>query len=121
MIKVFLRCLGKNVFRIKSGFYAEYEQPNNTAGLDSGVTEMDPVPEVDLGTGNSDTLLSTLGDIQRYLGVCVRREMAPRVRSHRELVVAEWQLVAVVIDRTMFWLSLLITVVVAIVYVHVQY
>jgi len=88
--------------------------------------ELDPDPARDLDhrqtSSSSSSLEQTLGDIRSYLRLLAAAARSDAVGgvpqgsgpSHRDLVVGEWQRVAVVIDRVSFMLFSLISIIVTI-------
>lgn len=67
------------------------------------------------GSHSGGTMERTLDEIRRYLRLLAARSGAPEIApTHRELVVSEWRQVARVIDRLMFYVFLIITVIVTI-------
>ena len=74
--------------------------------------------QVDLGSTSDVTMLSTIRDTRRHLEAC-RKNLAERKnKSHQELVLEEWRLVALVADRFLFWTALIITIILTPEYVN---
>jgi len=81
--------------------------------------ELDLDPAADIDHHQRPSLEQTLSDIRSYLRLLAAAARTDAVRqgaepSHRDLVVGEWQHVAVVIDRVSFIVFSLVSVIVTI-------
>lgn len=81
-------------------------------GLDKELTDDTPLPK-------SPTLAieKTLDEIRRYLRICAAKTALPEqpVASHKQIVINEWHLVALVLDRVAMLFFVLLTAFIAIV------
>ena len=57
----------------------------------------------------------TMDEIRRYLRICAAKATLPEaVPSHRQTVVSEWHLLALIVDRVLFFVFMFMNIVMAI-------
>lgn len=109
-------CLGRlsRIFCLRPDMYTSI--PSDLSTLDNGASELRTADELGLDSSGRRTnaMEATLEDIRKYLKICASKttevQPTPGFSSHRELVINEWHEVAMVIDRFMCLLYVMVTV-----------
>ena len=94
--------------------------PTDVSLHNGGASELRTADELGLESHQPSSLTpntveATLEDIRRYLRVCAAKASEPTTptanfRPHQELVVQEWHQVALVLDRVLFIVYVVLTV-----------